>query len=152
MPWLPSQADFQKAVMYWVLTFGMPSETVCGIDPLCLASRIPFLWRRPELGLGLHHCMFLHPSPHGVVMLGLLRDVSAWLLSPLLVLPQHRWAMREMLCKVSAFGFLTQASSLCPQHHQIIQQYMVTLENLLFTAELDPHILAVFQQFCALQA
>ncbi|XP_051017597.1 nuclear cap-binding protein subunit 1 isoform X2 [Acomys russatus] len=38
------------------------------------------------------------------------------------------------------------------QHHQIIQQYMVTLENLLFTAELDPHILAVFQQFCALQA
>ena len=29
---------------------------------------------------------------------------------------------------------------------------MVTLENLLFTAELDPHILAVFQQFCALQA
>ncbi|XP_004711048.1 nuclear cap-binding protein subunit 1 isoform X1 [Echinops telfairi] len=38
------------------------------------------------------------------------------------------------------------------QHHQIIQQYMGTLENLLFTAELDPHILAVFQQFCALQA
>ncbi|KAH0503790.1 Nuclear cap-binding protein subunit 1 [Microtus ochrogaster] len=38
------------------------------------------------------------------------------------------------------------------QHHQIIQQYMMTLENLLFTAELDPHILAVFQQFCALQA
>uniref|UniRef100_A0A8C0EM92 Nuclear cap binding protein subunit 1 n=1 Tax=Bubo bubo TaxID=30461 RepID=A0A8C0EM92_BUBBB len=38
------------------------------------------------------------------------------------------------------------------QHHQIIQQYMVTLENLLFTAELDHHILAVFQQFCALQA
>uniref|UniRef100_A0A4W3HJM5 Nuclear cap binding protein subunit 1 n=1 Tax=Callorhinchus milii TaxID=7868 RepID=A0A4W3HJM5_CALMI len=38
------------------------------------------------------------------------------------------------------------------QHHQIIQQYMVTLENLLFTAELDHHILAVFQQFCTLQA
>ncbi|KAL7988540.1 hypothetical protein Chor_007459 [Crotalus horridus] len=37
------------------------------------------------------------------------------------------------------------------QHHQIIQQYMVTLENLLFTAELDHHILAIFQQFCALQ-
>ncbi|XP_030050318.1 nuclear cap-binding protein subunit 1 isoform X2 [Microcaecilia unicolor] len=37
------------------------------------------------------------------------------------------------------------------QHHQIIHQYMVTLENLLFTAELDHHILAVFQQFCALQ-
>uniref|UniRef100_A0A8C5M3L4 Nuclear cap binding protein subunit 1 n=1 Tax=Leptobrachium leishanense TaxID=445787 RepID=A0A8C5M3L4_9ANUR len=37
------------------------------------------------------------------------------------------------------------------QHHQIIQQYMVTLENLLFTAELDHHILTVFQQFCALQ-
>ncbi|KAL7988539.1 hypothetical protein Chor_007458 [Crotalus horridus] len=36
-------------------------------------------------------------------------------------------------------------------HHQIIQQYMVTLENLLFTAELDHHILAIFQQFCALQ-
>ncbi|OCT97738.1 hypothetical protein XELAEV_18009967mg [Xenopus laevis] len=38
------------------------------------------------------------------------------------------------------------------QHHQTIQQYMVTLENLLFTAELDHHILTVFQQFCALQS
>uniref|UniRef100_A0A671UHW1 Nuclear cap binding protein subunit 1 n=1 Tax=Sparus aurata TaxID=8175 RepID=A0A671UHW1_SPAAU len=36
-------------------------------------------------------------------------------------------------------------------HHVTIQQYMGTLENLLFTAELDPHILAVYQQFCALQ-
>lgn len=36
-------------------------------------------------------------------------------------------------------------------HHLIIQQYMGTLENLLFTAELDHHILAVYQQFCALQ-
>ncbi len=38
----------------------------------------------------------------------------------------------------------------CPQHHVIIQQYIGTLENLLFTAELDHHILAVYQQFCAL--
>lgn len=38
-----------------------------------------------------------------------------------------------------------------PQHHGTIQQYMGTLENLLFTAELDHHILAVYQQFCALQ-
>lgn len=37
------------------------------------------------------------------------------------------------------------------QHHVTIQQYMGTLENLLFTAELDHHILAVYQQFCALQ-
>ncbi|XP_034454976.1 nuclear cap-binding protein subunit 1 isoform X2 [Hippoglossus hippoglossus] len=36
-------------------------------------------------------------------------------------------------------------------HHVTIHQYMGTLENLLFTAELDPHILAVYQQFCALQ-
>ncbi|MGH0145688.1 UNVERIFIED_CONTAM: hypothetical protein FKN15_042877 [Acipenser sinensis] len=36
-------------------------------------------------------------------------------------------------------------------HHQTIQQYMVTLENLLFTAELDHHILTVYRQFCALQ-
>ncbi|KAM4555379.1 nuclear cap-binding protein subunit 1 isoform 2-T2 [Odontesthes bonariensis] len=36
-------------------------------------------------------------------------------------------------------------------HHVTIQLYMGTLENLLFTAELDPHILAVYQQFCALQ-
>ncbi|XP_066576320.1 nuclear cap-binding protein subunit 1 [Amia ocellicauda] len=36
-------------------------------------------------------------------------------------------------------------------HHVTIQQYVGTLENLLFTAELDPHILAVYQQFCALQ-
>lgn len=39
----------------------------------------------------------------------------------------------------------------CLQHHVIIQQYMGTLENLLFTAELDHHILGVYQQFCALQ-
>uniref|UniRef100_A0A8C9VPZ6 Nuclear cap binding protein subunit 1 n=1 Tax=Scleropages formosus TaxID=113540 RepID=A0A8C9VPZ6_SCLFO len=37
-------------------------------------------------------------------------------------------------------------------HHATIQQYMGTLENLLFTAELDHHILAVYQQFCSLQA
>ncbi|RXM97883.1 Nuclear cap-binding protein subunit 1 [Acipenser ruthenus] len=36
-------------------------------------------------------------------------------------------------------------------HHLTIQQYMVTLENLLFTAELDHHILTVYRQFCALQ-
>ncbi|CAB1337305.1 unnamed protein product [Coregonus sp. 'balchen'] len=36
-------------------------------------------------------------------------------------------------------------------HHVTIHQYMGTLENLLFTAELDHHILAVYQQFCALQ-
>ncbi|XP_007228090.2 nuclear cap-binding protein subunit 1 [Astyanax mexicanus] len=36
-------------------------------------------------------------------------------------------------------------------HHVTIQQYVGTLENLLFTAELDHHILAVYQQFCALQ-
>uniref|UniRef100_A0A673I4X5 Nuclear cap-binding protein subunit 1-like n=1 Tax=Sinocyclocheilus rhinocerous TaxID=307959 RepID=A0A673I4X5_9TELE len=36
-------------------------------------------------------------------------------------------------------------------HYVIIQQYIGTLENLLFTAELDHHILAVYQQFCALQ-
>ncbi|XP_075904157.1 nuclear cap-binding protein subunit 1 isoform X1 [Nelusetta ayraudi] len=36
-------------------------------------------------------------------------------------------------------------------HHVTIQQYMGTLENLLFTAELDHHILNVYQQFCALQ-
>ncbi|KAG8004283.1 Nuclear cap-binding protein subunit 1, partial [Nibea albiflora] len=46
---------------------------------------------------------------------------------------------------------LTVTSLLAPQHHVTIQQYMGTLENLLFTAELDPHILAVYQQFCALQ-
>ncbi len=42
-------------------------------------------------------------------------------------------------------------SLLVLQHHVTIQQYMGTLENLLFTAELDHHILAVYQQFCALQ-
>lgn len=68
----------------------------------------------------------LFPSFHNVG--GLLREYSG----------------RLLICSFSDF--------LCPQHHQIIQQYMVTLENLLFTAELDPHILAVFQQFCALQA
>ncbi|CAL8313807.1 unnamed protein product [Lota lota] len=35
-------------------------------------------------------------------------------------------------------------------HHVTIQQCMVIMENLLFTAGLDPHILAVYQQFCAL--
>ncbi|XP_048826262.1 nuclear cap-binding protein subunit 1 [Brienomyrus brachyistius] len=37
-------------------------------------------------------------------------------------------------------------------HHGTIQQYMGTLEDLLFTAELDHHILAVYRQFCGLQA
>ena len=71
------------------------------------------------------------------------------------ITPQCGWALGEcsvrlLMCSFSQPKHLP--PFLCLQHHQIIQQYMVTLENLLFTAELDPHILAVFQQFCALQA
>ncbi|TRY91112.1 hypothetical protein DNTS_020405 [Danionella cerebrum] len=62
-------------------------------------------------------------------------------------------------CETSGIDINTSWYKICIQrlqqvfltHQSIIQQYVVTLENLLFTAELDPHILAVYQQFCALQ-
>lgn len=83
---------------------------------------------------------------------GLLRIITFFPTTP----PHHPTTREgyqgECSARCSCALFLDPNPLLHPQHHQIIQQYMVTLENLLFTAELDPHILAVFQQFCALQA
>lgn len=62
-------------------------------------------------------------------------------------------------CETGGIDFNTTWYKICIErlqqvfltHHSTIQQYMGTLEHLLFTAELDPHILAVYQQFCAMQ-
>lgn len=37
-------------------------------------------------------------------------------------------------------------------HHEQVSKYIGTLENLVFTSDIDIHILAVFQQFCALRS
>lgn len=37
-------------------------------------------------------------------------------------------------------------------HHEQVHKYTSTLESLLFTSDLDSHILEVFQQFVALMA
>ncbi|KAK7116077.1 nuclear cap-binding protein subunit 1-like [Littorina saxatilis] len=38
------------------------------------------------------------------------------------------------------------------QHHELVFKYINTLESLLFTSDIDIHILEVFQQFCALRS
>ncbi|KAL3244072.1 hypothetical protein MRX96_047326, partial [Rhipicephalus microplus] len=37
-------------------------------------------------------------------------------------------------------------------HHEHVFKYVTTLESLLFTSDIDPHVLEVFQQFAALRA
>ncbi|GAB1600356.1 nuclear cap-binding protein subunit 1-like [Argonauta hians] len=53
--------------------------------------------------------------------------------------PTYKWVI-ERLQEI----FLT--------HHELVFTYIGTLENLLFTSDIDVHILEVFQQFCALRS
>ena len=56
------------------------------------------------------------------------------------------------------FGLFLEISNFCCidiffkfQHHEQVEKYSTTLETLLFTQDLDPNILDVFQQFVALR-
>lgn len=53
--------------------------------------------------------------------------------------PWYKWVI-ERLQQI----FLT--------HHELVYKYISTLESLLFTSDIDFHILEIFQQFCALRS
>lgn len=96
MPWLPSQAAFQKAVIYCVLSLGMPSETAASCRAVHQGSHrkavktgfgftslyIPLLLSLPALSNLLWRC-----APYFVSLLSI------------------GWAVREIVCNVACIWF-----------------------------------------------
>jgi hypothetical protein len=58
------------------------------------------------------------------------------------------WYFVNLLCILTVTNFSSPFVYL--QHHEQVRNYIATLETLLFTRDVDVHILEVFQQFCAL--
>lgn len=71
----------------------------------------------------------------------------------IMVLVVYSKEKKTLYVKIVLFIFInTFIFKLYFQHHEQVQKYSSTLEGLLFTQDLDIHILEVFHQFLALRS